>query len=108
MKPIIITDENFENEVVHSDVPVVIDFWAVWCAPCRLIAPIMEELAESYDGKVKIGKLDLDGNQQTAIKFGVRSIPTVLFFKNGKLKDSLIGAGPKQIFVEKLENLLNQ
>lgn len=108
MKPIIITDENFENEVVHSDVPVVIDFWAAWCAPCRLIAPIMEELAESYDGKVKIGKLDLDGNQQTAIKFGVRSIPTVLFFKNGKLKDSLIGAGPKQIFVEKLENLLNQ
>jgi len=108
MKPIIITDENFENEVVRSDVPVVIDFWAAWCAPCRLIAPIIKELAESYDGKVKIGKLDLDGNQQTAIKFGVRSIPTVLFFKNGKLKDSLIGAGPKQIFVEKLENLLNQ
>lgn len=108
MKPIIITDENFEDEVIHSGVPVVIDFWAVWCAPCRLITPIMEELAESYDGKVKIGKLDVDSNQQTAIKFGVRSIPTVLFFKNGKLKDSLIGAGPKRIFVEKLENLINQ
>ncbi len=106
MKPVEITDANFEEQVTNSDIPVVVDFWAAWCGPCRMIAPVMEELAEEYDGKVKIGKLDVDVNQQTAVKFGVRSIPTVLFFKGGEVKDTVIGAGPKALFVEKVEKLL--
>jgi len=107
MKPVEITDSNFEQEVANSDLPVIIDFWAAWCGPCRLIHPIMEELAETYQGRLKVGKLDVDVNQQTAIRFGVRSIPTVLFFKNGELKDTVIGAVPKQMFVDKVEKLLN-
>jgi thioredoxin 1 len=106
MKPVEITDENFETEVIKSDKPVLIDFWAVWCGPCKLIAPIVEELAAEYDGKVKVGKLDVDSNQQTSIKFGVRSIPTLLLFKNGNLKDTIIGAVPKSKIVEKLNAAL--
>lgn len=106
MKPIEITDDNFEVEVTKSDKPVLIDFWAVWCGPCKLIAPIVEELATEYDGKVKIGKLDVDSNQQTSIKFGVRSIPTLLLFKDGNLKDTIIGAVPKSKIVEKLNSVL--
>lgn len=106
MKPVEITDENFETEVIKSDKPVLIDFWAVWCGPCKLIAPIVEELAGEYDGKVKIGKLDVDSNQQTSIKFGVRSIPTLLLFKDGNLKDTIIGAVPKSKIVEKLNTVL--
>jgi thioredoxin 1 len=102
MKPITITDDNFEVEVAKSEKPVLIDFWATWCGPCRMIAPIMEELAVEYEGKVKIGKVDVDENQQTAIKFGVRSIPTLLIFKDGKLKDTIIGAVPKSQIVTKL------
>jgi thioredoxin 1 len=103
MKPITITDDNFEQEVLKSDVPVIVDFWAAWCGPCRMIAPIMEDLAQEYDGKVKIAKLDVDENQQTAVKYGVRSIPTVLYFKDGAVADTVIGAVPKQMFVEKLK-----
>ncbi len=106
MKPVEITDQNFETEVVKSDKPVLIDFWAVWCGPCKLIAPIVEELASEYEGKVKIGKLDVDSNQQTSIKFGVRSIPTLLLFKDGNLKDTIIGAVPKSKIVEKLNAAL--
>ncbi len=104
MKPITITDDNFEQEVTKSDKPVLIDFWAAWCGPCRMIAPIVEELAQEYDGKIKIGKLDVDENQQTAIKFGVRSIPTILIFKNGALKDTIIGAVPKAQIVQRLSS----
>lgn len=106
MKPITITDENFAVEVLQSDLPVIIDFWAVWCGPCKMIAPIMEEFAVEYDGRVKVGKLDVDNNQQSAIKYGVRSIPTVLYFKNGKLFDTIIGAVPKVHFKQKLEAML--
>jgi thioredoxin 1 len=106
MKPVEITDDNFEAEVTKSDKPVLIDFWAVWCGPCKLIAPIVEELAGEYDGKVKIGKLDVDSNQQTSIKFGVRSIPTLLLFKGGNLKETIIGAVPKSKIVEKLNAVL--
>ncbi len=104
MKPITITDDNFEQEVTKSDKPVLIDFWAAWCGPCRMIAPIVEELAVEYDGKIKIGKLDVDENQQTAIKFGVRSIPTILIFNNGTLKDTIIGAVPKAQIVQRLSS----
>lgn len=106
MKPITFTDDNFETEVLKSNVPVLVDFWAVWCGPCKMIAPIVEELAAEYEGKVKIGKLDVDNNQQSAIKYGVRSIPTLLIFKDGKLQDTIIGAVPKTQIVNKLENVL--
>jgi len=106
MKLVEITDDNFETEVIKSDKPVLIDFWAVWCGPCKLIAPIVEELAGEYDGKAKIGKLDVDSNQQTSIKFGVRSIPTLLLFKDGKLKETIIGAVPKKTIVDKLNSVL--
>ena len=101
-----ITDDNFETEVIKSDKPVLIDFWAVWCGPCKLIAPIVEELSTEYDGKVKIGKLDVDSNQQTSIKFGVRSIPTLLLFKEGKLKETIIGAVPKKNIVDKINSVI--
>ncbi|MEE9450136.1 MAG: thioredoxin [Ignavibacteriaceae bacterium] len=101
-----ITDDNFETEVINSDLPVLIDFWAVWCGPCKMIAPIVEELSIEYDGKAKIGKLDVDSNQQTSIKYGVRSIPTLLLFKGGELKDTIIGAVPKTNLVEKLNALV--
>jgi thioredoxin 1 len=106
MKPITITDDNFEEEVAKSDKTVLIDFWATWCGPCRMIAPIVEELAVEYEGKAKIGKVDVDENQQIAIKFGVRSIPTLLIFKDGKLKDTIIGAVPKSQIVTKLNAAL--
>lgn len=106
MKPITISDDNFETEVLKSDQPVLIDFWAAWCGPCKMIAPVVEELAGEYDGKVKIGKLDVDNNQQTAIKYGVRSIPTLLVFKNGEVKETIIGAVPKAQISQKLDSVI--
>ena len=103
MKPITFTDDNFETEVLKSDKPVLVDFWAVWCGPCKMIAPIVEELAGEYEGKAKVGKLDVDNNQESAIKYGVRSIPTVLIFKGGKVVDTIIGAVPKVQIKQKLE-----
>ncbi len=106
MKPLTFTDENFDTEVLKADKPVLIDFWAVWCGPCRMIAPIVEELANEYEGKVKIGKLDVDENQGVSIKYGVRSIPTLLIFKDGKVKDTVIGAVPKSHLVQRLKAVL--
>ncbi len=106
MEPLEFTDQNFQKEVLESDLPVLIDFWAVWCGPCRMIAPIVKELANEYNGKVKIGKLDVDNNQQSAINYGVRSIPTLLIFKGGKVVDTIIGAVPKANIVSKLEAVL--
>jgi thioredoxin 1 len=106
MKPVAFTDDNFDAEVLQSNIPVLVDFWAVWCGPCKMIAPIVDELAGEFEGKAKIGKLDVDGNQQTAIKYGVRSIPTILIFKDGKLADTIIGAVPKAAIVEKITKQL--
>ncbi|MFC2094109.1 thioredoxin [Bacteroidota bacterium] len=106
MALVTITDDNFEEEVLKSDKPVLIDFWATWCGPCRMIAPIVEEMAGEYEGKAKIGKLDVDSNQQTSINYGVRSIPTLLLFKDGELKETIIGAVPKAQIVGKLESVL--
>jgi len=103
MKPITFTDDNFATEVLQSDKPVLVDFWAVWCGPCKIIAPYVEELAGELEGKAKVGKLDVDNNQESAIKYGVRSIPTVLIFKGGKVVDTIIGAVPKIQLKQKLE-----
>ena len=89
------SDDNFESEVLNSDVPVLVDFWAPWCGPCRIIAPVVEEISEAYEGKLKVGKLNVDDNQQVSMKFGIRSIPTLLVFKDGEVAEQIIGAVPK-------------
>jgi thioredoxin 1 len=101
-----ITDGNFEELVMNTDKPVVIDFWAVWCGPCRMIAPLIEEMSGEYEGKAVIGKLDVDSNPMVTSKFGVRNIPTVLFIKGGEVVDKQVGAVPKSVLVQKLEALL--
>lgn len=102
-----LTDDNFEQEVLKSDVPVLVDFWAEWCAPCRAIAPAVEEIAEEYQGKAKVGKLDVDSNPKVAVEYGIRSIPTLLVFKNGEIAEQIIGAVPKAQLVSKLEGAMN-
>lgn len=102
-KPLTITDENFAEEVLSSDVPVLVDFWAEWCGPCKMIAPSVEELAKEFEGKAKIGKLDVDSNQNVASKYGIRSIPSLLIFKNGEVVDQIVGAVPKNHIKSKLE-----
>lgn len=104
--PITITDDSFKTEVVDSSLPVLVDFWAVWCGPCRMVAPIVDELAVEYEGRVKVGKVDVDSEQKIAADYGIRSIPTLLIFKNGELADQVVGAVPKKQLVEKLEAVL--
>lgn len=101
-KPIEITDSNFQ-EVVNSDKPVLVDFWAEWCGPCKMIAPVVDELASDYDGKAVVGKVDVDSNPEVAGKFGIRSIPTLLVFKNGEVVDKQVGAVNKSILSQKLD-----
>ena len=102
------TDANFEAEVLNSDQPVLVDFWATWCGPCRTIAPTIEELASDYDGKARVVKLDVDNNPQTAMKYGIRSIPSLLFFKDGRPVDQMVGVVPKKVLAEKLDALAAQ
>ncbi len=100
-----ITTENFES-YLKGDLPLVVDLWATWCGPCKAIAPVISELAEQYDGKIVVGKCDVEENDDIAIEFGVRNIPTILFFKDGKLVDKMVGAAGKAKFQEKFEALL--
>jgi thioredoxin 1 len=97
---------NFKREVLESDLPVMVDFWAEWCVPCRMIAPIVERLAQRYAGRLKVVKLDVDANQDLAIQYQVMSIPTLLFFKNGQPVDRIIGAVGEQAIIQKIEELL--
>jgi len=91
----VVTDGDFEQEIVQADKPALVDFWAAWCGPCRTVGPVVAELADEYAGKVKVAKLDVDQNKETAMKYGIRSIPTLLLFKDGQVVDQLIGAHPK-------------
>jgi thioredoxin 1 len=107
MADISITDANFDNEVVKSAQPVLVDFWAVWCGPCQMQGPIVEEVAKDFDGKAKIGKLNVDENPQTAQKFGVMSIPTILIFKGGNVVKQFIGVQSKETLAGELNKLMN-
>ena len=98
-----VTDDQFEGEIEKHDGLAMVDFWAEWCGPCKVIAPVVEQLAQEYDGKVKVAKLDVDANQKTAMRFNVRSIPSILFFKGGEHIDTVVGAVPKAHLVEKIE-----
>lgn len=106
MADVVLTDQNFEAEVVKSDVPVLVDFWAPWCTPCKIVGPIVEELAKEYEGKMKVGKMNVDENQ-TAGSFGIMSIPTLLIFKNGKPVESVVGAQSKETIKQKMDSVLN-
>lgn len=101
-----VNDQNFDEVVLKSDKPVVVDFWAEWCGPCRMVGPILDEISEDYKDKALVVKLDVDSNPGTTVRFGIRNIPTVLFFKNGEIADKQVGAVPKNNFVAKLQALL--
>ena len=100
------TDSNFNAEVIKSDVPVLVDFWAVWCMPCKMVAPVVAEIANDYNGKLKVGQLDVDGNPGVAQKYGIRSIPSLLIFKNGEVSQMLVGAVPKPQIIAKVDAVI--
>jgi thioredoxin 1 len=101
-----LTDANFEEIVIKSDKPAIVDLWAEWCGPCRMVGPLVEEMSHEYEGRAVIGKLDVDSNPGISAKYGIRNIPTILFFKNGEIADKQVGAVPKSVLVAKLEKLL--
>ncbi len=106
MSEIVLNQDNFEKEVLKSEIPVIVDFWADWCMPCHMLEPVIEEIADEYKGKVKVGKLNLDENQELGSKYSIMSIPAVLFFKNGEESTRLIGVRGKNDFVEEIEKIL--
>lgn len=105
-KPITVTDSNFEEEVVKSDIPVLVDFWAEWCMPCKMVLPILKEIAEEMEGKIKVAKLNVDNSPQAAGQYGIRSIPSLLIFKSGSVAEQMIGALPKKAIKEKIDNVI--
>ncbi|TWP26726.1 thioredoxin [Apibacter muscae] len=101
-----INDQTFKNEVIDSNEPVLVDFWAEWCGPCRSLSPVIDELSEEFKGKLKVVKVDIDANQNTPVEYGIRNIPTLLFFKDGQLVDKVVGAQPKEALVEKIQSII--
>lgn len=101
-----LTDANFEEVILKSDKPAIVDLWAEWCGPCRMVGPLVEEIGKEFEGRAIVGKLDVDNNPGIATKYGIRNIPTILFFKNGEIADKQVGAVPKSVLVGKLEKLL--
>ena len=105
-QPIQTTEDTFKTDVLENPLPVIVDFWAVWCPPCKMIAPFLEQIAEEYDGRAVVCKVDVDKNQSLARKYGIQGIPTILFIKNGEIKDQVIGALPKEQLASRLDALL--
>jgi len=101
-----VSDETFDAEIINSELPVMVDFWAEWCGPCRMVSPVVEELAKEYEGKIKVAKMDVEQNRQTPARFGIRNIPTLIFFKGGEVARTIIGAQPKSSIEEQLKKLL--
>ena len=107
MKPIVVNDANFSAEVLTSEKPVLVDFWAIWCGPCKMIAPIVDEIAQEYDGKLKVTKMDVDANPRITMEYGIRSIPTLMIFKGGQVVEQIVGAVPKRHLLDKVTAHLN-
>ena len=100
------TDDNFDAEVIKSDIPVLVDFWAPWCGPCRIVDPVVEEIAGEYDGRLKVGKLNTDDNREVAAKYGIMSIPTIMVFKGGEVQERIVGAQPKKAITDKIDSVI--